>query len=119
MKINNIDVKIGDKIRHTFGHYMSCSERFPTIFSEDLEDKGRCTDAVPACLSGEGYIIGIKMAIMSEYKYTPGKTYGPSLEEAYAEHVPGYSSGKKEECLVVTKSIKPFRPYLVRKKDVI
>lgn len=110
-------MNIGDKIKHGPAYPMTCSERFLNIYGDDLQLIGRMSEPQPLFLSGESFVIGLKRAIMSEYKYTPSQTF-QGLEDAYPEVEPAYASGKMEECVVCIKSIKQFKPYLVRKKDI-
>lgn len=107
---------IGQRIKHGPAYPMNCWERFPTVWDENFNAVGRNPVPEPMFLSGESVVVGLRMAIMGDYKYTPAKTRG-GLE--YCETVPAYSSGKREECLVCVGDIKRFRPYLVRKKDVL
>lgn len=106
--------QIGQKIEHGPAYPMTCSERFHSIWDDNLNHVGRTTEPQPLFLSGTSYIIGLKMAIMDNYKYIPSKTY----EGEEPEVVPAYAIGKREECLVCIKDIKKFQPYLVRKKDI-
>jgi len=110
-------MNIGDKIKHGPAYPMTCSERFHSVWDDNFQIVGRTTEPVPLFLSGESIVVGLKMAIMSEYHYTPSKTYTDL--DGVSETEPAYASGKREECVVCVKSIKKFKPYLVRKKDII
>lgn len=119
----SLNLNIGDKIRHGPSYGMTCSERFPSVEVESKAPEGevwspmfrRSKDPVPICLEGESFVIGLKMCIMGEYKFHAGSTAGYFGDEAEQ----GSASGKREECIVCTKTLKPFKPFLVRKKDVL
>jgi hypothetical protein len=107
---------IGQKIEHGPAYPMECWERFETVFNKDLSESERNSSPTPLFLSGVSFVVGLRMAIVEDYKYKPERKRGGFFEAV--EYVPASSSGKREECLVCTRSMKPFRPYLVRKKDV-
>jgi len=106
---------IGQKIEHGPAYGMTCSERF---LSDYVHGQGcvRQASPTPLCESGTGYVIGLRMAIVDNYKFRRGREHR-SLDGP-PEYEQGSATGRREECLVCTASLKPFRPYLVRKKDV-
>ncbi len=106
---------IGQLIKHGPGYAVTCAERFSIKFDpENLYVKvtDRPSKPQPLFLSGESFVIGLRRAIMDDYHYRPQKVWQDEVEQASA-------SGKFEECLICTKQIKPFKPFLVRKKDVL
>lgn len=113
--------KIGQKIKYSSEYPMACSERFPHIFDDTLTTAERASEPIPIslCLFGEAFVIGLKRAIMGKYKYTPGYNNTSGFDDSYPEHIPAYATGKFEECLVCTKQLKPFKPFLVRKQDIV
>lgn len=95
---------------------MEAWQRFDTIYTEALEYAGRKSEPTPITDSGISYVVGLRMAIMGDYRYKPGRTFGGW--DGIPENLPASASGKREECLVCVSDIKTFKPYLVRKKDV-
>lgn len=112
---------IGKQVSFTKAFPTKCSQRFPTVFDEStFESVGRSKEAFPIeGLHGQGYIIGIKMAIMSNYTYTE-ETSTQGFEDQYPDVVQACSSGKREQCLLVVKGIKgkANKPFLVRYVDL-
>lgn len=106
---------IGQKIVHQFAYPMTCSERFGSL--QEMGKIYRATRPSPLFFSGEGFVIGLKRAIMGEYVYSPSKTYQDC--DRISEGIPASATGKYEECLVCVKTLKPWKPYLVRKQDVV
>lgn len=109
---------IGQKILRGPSYPMKCSERFGSTYNDMTGKHERHSIPTPKCLHGQGFVIGLKRAIVSDYKYTAENTTQGS-EDSYPETVPAYATGKYEECLVVITAIKPFKPYLVRKANVL
>jgi len=107
---------IGQKIEHGPAYAMKCSDRFETPFNIGTGEQIRDSIPTPLFLSGTSFVIGLKLAIVENYKYKPSRSIGGW--EGPPEELPASASGKKEECLVCIRALKPFRPYLVRKKDV-
>lgn len=110
-----ITYTIGQRIIHQFGYPMTCSERFASL--EEMGKIYRATKPSPLFFSGEGFVIGLKRAIMGEYIYSPSQTYQDW--DGIPESIPASAAGKYEECLVCVKTLKPWKPYLVRKQDVV
>lgn len=117
----NTKYYIGQHIKIRFGFPMTCSERFIDIQPNGLNllaKTERATGPAPNYVNSWGFVIGLKRAIMSEYSYTSGYN-SQGFEDAYPEHVRAYARGKYEECLICVQDLKPFKPFLVRKKDVL
>ena len=111
------DYKIGDAIIHGPGYDLKCCNRFGNIINSIGKTVGRCTVPSPLFEIGSGFVIGCRLAIMSDYKYVPGSTF-QGFEDSFPEHEPAYASGKKEMCLILVPNYRKFKPYLVRLKDI-
>lgn len=112
--------KIGDAVKYKRCYAMTCSKRFPTTYDpQTLNENGRTKE--PVCMDGlnmTGFVVGLKRAIMADYVYQKGYS-SQSFEDPCPDIVPAYATGKYEECLVCIKDITRFKPFLVRKQDII
>ncbi len=112
---------IGKLVNFTKAYATQCCERFPSTYDETtFQPNGRCKEAISIeSFFGQGYVIGIKMAIMSDYYYTPeSSTQG--FEDEHPDVVRACATGKREQVLVVVSGIKgkANKPFFVRYCDL-
>src|SRR5581483_7610330 len=107
---NMASVDVGQKVRFSAYYSRKCHERFS--FNSDLKKTPSPTYILVPLKTGafEGYIVGIRNVIMSDYKYHAGDY----SEEGKGR---GYATGKTEKVLLVAET--PYRePVIVRSADV-
>lgn len=107
---------IGYSIKYTKCYSIKCSERF--TFDDGEGHKENSTELVPLKLNGTGELVGIKRALMTNYKYHKGYTI-QGFEDSYPEGVRTHVTGNYEWCIICVDSINKFKPYLVRVQDII
>jgi hypothetical protein len=98
---------IGDRVRYGVAYPRQTKDRFPRW--DDRAKNSPYPDPKPLGdwkYKGEGCVVGIRSVIMSEYAYTPRR----------CEEDEGYSTGKRENVLLVAESIHQ-EPIIVRMQD--